>query len=178
VIVIFLAPVMGALTQKVSAYKAVIVGSLITASSVFLLAAPQEWFQPLANGWLGDLIARRWLGVQAVVVNPYYVSIALMAAIYSIGEALWSPRLYEYPAAIAPKGQEASYMALSMLPYFVAKLFAGGLSGGLLHAYCPATGPRDSGMIWLIVGLMALITPVGLILFQPYIKLHEAGRGD
>ena len=178
VLIVFLAPLAGALTQRVSAYKAVIIGSFITASSVFFIAAPQGWFVPLANGWLGDLIAHRWLGVKDAAVNPYYVSIALMAVVYSIGEAFWSPRLYEYPAAIAPEGQEASYMALSMLPYFVAKFFAGGLSGFLLQAFCPAEGPRNPGVLWLIVGVVALGTPVGLIVLRPWIRVKEAGRDD
>ena len=50
----------------------------------------------------------------------------------SVGEALWSPRLYEYAATIAPKGQEASYMALSSLPLFGAKLMVGITSGTML----------------------------------------------
>ena len=178
VIVIFLAPVVGALSQKISAYKSVIIGSFIAAASVLLMAAPPVWFKSLADGWLGDLIAHRWLGIKDVVVNPYYVSIALMSVVYSIGEAFWSPRLYEYPAAIAPKGQEASYMSLSFLPYFVAKFFAGGLSGWLLEKYCPAVGPRQSGTLWLIVAIMALITPIGLIILKPWIQVHESGRAD
>ncbi len=178
VLIIILAPVVGALTQRVSAYNAVVAGSLIAACSVFLLAAPPSWFAGLANGPLGDLIARRWLGVTSAVINPYYVSITLMAVVYSLGEAFWSPRLYEYPAAIAPQGQEASYMALSMLPFFIAKFFAGGLSGALLAAYCPAQGPRAPGRLWLIVGLMALATPVGLVVFKRWIRVPEAGRQE
>ena len=95
---------------------------------------------------------------------------------YSIGEAFYSPRLYEYPAAIAPKGQEGSYLALSMLPYFVAKFFVGAISGFLLARYCPAEGPRNSQMIWLIAGCMAMITPVGLVLARRYIQVQESGR--
>ena len=60
--------------------------------------------------------------------------IFLYIVFLSIGEALWSPRLYGYSAAIAPKGQEASYMSLSYLPFFVAKFFVGTLSGLLLTA--------------------------------------------
>ena len=48
----------------------------------------------------------------------------LFVVLLSEGEAIYSPRLYEYTAAIAPKGQEASYMALSSLPFFLAKLGA------------------------------------------------------
>ncbi len=175
VIVVFLAPVVGALTQRFSAYKTVIIGTTITALSVFFMAVPPSLFQGLAGGHLGNLIGHTWLGL-AGPVHPLYVAIVLCVVLYSIGEAFYSPRLYEYPAAIAPKGQEGSYLALSMLPYFVAKFFVGTISGFLLARYCPAVGPRNSQTIWLIVGIMALIAPLGLIIFRRYIQVHEAGR--
>ena len=113
VLIVILAPVVGALTQKFSAYKTVIIGSFIAGVSVLFMAMPPAWFQPLADGWLGDMIAHKWLDVDpSVAVNPLYVSIFIAVVLLSVGEAFYSPRLYEYPAAIAPKGQEASYMAL------------------------------------------------------------------
>ena len=103
---------------------------------------------------------------------------AVQNILLSIGEAFYSPRLYEYTAAIAPKGQEASYMAMSSLPFFLAKLAVGPLSGVLLARFCPATGPRHSEALWLIIGLSTMIAPVGLFLFQRFIRVHEAGRDD
>jgi len=153
----------------------VIVGSLISALSVFFITLPPEWFKPLADGWTGDLIAHRWLGVNGVV-NPLYMSIFFFIVLYSLGEALWSPRLYEYAAACAPKGQEASYMALSMLPMFAAKFLVGGSSGWLLAKFCPAEGPRHSAVMWLVVGCVALVTPAGTFLFRKSLQLHEDGR--
>lgn len=175
VMILVLVPICGALTQKITAYRMVTVGSLISALSVFFIAMPPAWFQPLADGWLGNLIAHQWLGVQGAV-NPLYVSIAFFIAMLSIGEAIWSPRLYEYAAAIAPKGQEASYMALSVLPMFIAKFFVGSTSGWMLAKYCPAEGPRHSEVIWLLIGCMALITPVGTFLFRKHIQVQESGR--
>ncbi len=174
-LILVLVPICGVLTQKVTAYRMVTVGSLISALSVFFLALPPHWFQPLADGWLGDVVVHQWLGV-AGAVNPLYISIFLFIVFLSIGEALWSPRLYEYSAAIAPHGQEASYMALSMLPYFGAKLVAGALSGWLLAKFCPETGPRNPAIIWMVVGGMALITPVGAFIFRKSIQVHEDGR--
>jgi MFS family permease len=174
VVVIILAPVVGALTQKFTAYKTVIIGTTIAAASIFLMALPPAMFQGLADGPFGGFISW-WLDLPAPL-HPLYACIVLCVIIYSIGECFYSPRLYEYPAAIAPKGQEGSYLALSMLPYFFAKFFAGGLSGYLLAAYCPAEGPRHPEMIWLIVAGMALLTPIGLLLARRYIQVHEAGR--
>ncbi|NLI10248.1 MAG: MFS transporter [Elusimicrobia bacterium] len=176
VIVIILAPLIGALTQKFSAYKTVIIGTFIAASSVFLLAVNPNIFSPLAEGLLGKAIAS-WLDIKGAV-NPLYCAIVLCVFFYSIGESFYSPRLYEYPAAIAPKGQEGSYLALSMLPYFFAKFFVGTLSGFLLEKFCPAQGPRNSQVIWLIVASMAMLTPLGLIIYKKYIKVEEEGRQD
>ena len=111
-------------------------------------------------------------------VNPWYVMIFLFVALLSVGEAFYSPRLYEYTAAIAPKGQEASYMAMSSLPFFLAKLAVAPVSGVLLARFCPDTGLRDSGTLWLIIGLSTMIAPVGLFVFQRFIRVHEAGRDD
>jgi len=175
VTVILLVPLVGALSQKISAYRMVVWGGFIAASSVFLMALPPAWFQPLADGWLGNLIAHRWLGVHGDV-NPYYVMIVLFVLWWSIGEAVYSPRLYEYAAAIAPKGQEASYMALSYLPFFLAKVLVGMFSGRLLDRYCPPAGARHPQTLWLIIALSAIVAPVGLVALRRHIRAHEAGR--
>jgi len=175
IVVILLVPIVGALTQKVSAYRMVLFGTTVAAGSVFIMAMPPIWWQSVADGPFGHLIAQSWLGVQGTV-NPYYVMIFVYVVIYSVGEVFWTPRLYEYTAAIAPKGQEGSYMSLSYLPFFVAKLFAGGLSGLLLTRYCPAVGPRHSETLWLIIALMAMITPIGLVLLRRFVQVQEAGR--
>ena len=49
-------------------------------------------------------------------IHPYYVMSALYLIVFSIGEAFYSPRVYEYAAAIAPPGQEASYGSLGTSP--------------------------------------------------------------
>jgi hypothetical protein len=174
-LIVFLAPLVGVLSQRISAYSMAIWGSLVASSSVFIMAMPPHWFQPLADGWLGHSIAHVWLGVKGQV-NPYYVMIFIYVLFLSMGEAIYSPRLYEYAAAIAPKGQEASYMALSSLPFFLAKLCMAPLSGILLAHFCPAHGPRHSGTLWLIIGLTTMVAPVGLFLFQGLIRVKEAGR--
>ena len=174
-LIVILVPIVGALTQRISAYRMVVGGSLVSASSVFLMAVPPAWFQTLADGGLGHWIGHSWLGLTGPV-HPYYVIILCYVVVLSVGESLWSPRLYEYTAAVAPKGQEASYMALSYLPFFVAKFFVGMFSGLLLTTYCPPTGPRQSGMLWLLIALTTLMTPLGLLVLRRYIRVQEAGR--
>jgi len=174
-LIIFLVPLVGALSQKVSAYKMVTIGSTIATASVFIMAMPSAWFQGIA-----DLSVVRWLACHGLGlcgnVNPWYVMIFLFVVVLSVGESFYSPRLYEYAAAIAPKGQEGSYMSLSYLPFFLAKLGVASLSGMLLAKYCPETGPRHSQMLWLIIALTTAICPVGLITLRRWIRVPEAGR--
>jgi MFS family permease len=173
--VIVLVPLVGALTQRFPAYVMVIVGGIISAASVFIMALPQAWFQPLADGPFGQLLGYGYLDLETPV-HPYYVMIALFVVLLSVGEAFYSPRVYEYAAAIAPKGQESSYGALSYVPFLLAKILVGTLSTALLARYCPERGPRHSATMWLVVALTASIAPVGLLVFQRYIRVHEAGR--
>jgi MFS family permease len=175
ILIVFLVPLVGALTQRFSAYQMVIVGGMISAVSVFIMALPTAWFEVAANSLLGQWLGHGYLGLTGSV-HPWYVMITLFVVVLSVGEAFYSPRVYEYAASIAPKGQEASYSALSYVPFLLAKLLVGTVSGVLLAKYCPETGERHSGMMWLIVGLIAAVAPVGLITLRRYIRVPESGR--
>ncbi|MEY2530253.1 MAG: hypothetical protein QOI96_338 [Verrucomicrobiota bacterium] len=176
ILIILLVPIIGALTQRFSAYRMVIVGGVICAAGVFIMALPTEWFQSAVNSAPGQWLGHSYLGVNGSI-HPYYVMAALYLAVFSVGEAFYSPRVYEYAAAIAPPGQEASYGALAYLPFLVGKLLVGS-AGWLLAAFCPEHGPRHSGIMWFIFALAASIAPIGLIALRRYIRVPEAGRTD
>ncbi|PYJ41503.1 MAG: MFS transporter [Verrucomicrobia bacterium] len=175
-LIIFLAPTIGALTQQFSAYRMVIVGGAICTASVFVMALPTAWFQASANGVIGQWLGHSCLGLKGSI-HPYYIMTALCMVLYSVGEAFYAPRVYEYAAAIAPKGQEASYGALSYIPFLIGKLLVG-TGGWLLATFCPEHGPRHSGTMWLIFALAASVAPIGLLLLRRYIRVPEAGRQD
>lgn len=176
-LIIFLAPLIGVLTQRFSAYAMVTLGGIISAASVFVMAMPPAWFQGLADGPFGQWLGHHYLHLTGPV-HPYYVMIMIFVILLSFGEAFYSPRVYEYASAIAPKGQEASYAALSYVPFLLAKLLIATFSGALLANYCPAVGPRHSGTMWLFVALTASVAPVGLIALRKLIRVHEAGRAN
>ena len=176
IVIICLVPIVGALTQKFAAYRMVIVGGVICAAGVFIMALPTEWFLPATNSSIGQWLGHVYLGLQGSI-HPYYIMAALYLIVFSVGEAFYSPRVYEYAAAIAPKGQEASYGSLAYLPFLVGKLLVGA-GGWLLAAYVPEHGPRHPGTMWLIFALAASVAPVGLIVFRSYIRVPEAGRQD
>src|SRR5438067_7023056 len=140
------------------------------------MALPTEWFVSAANGVFGQGLGHGYLGVIGSI-HPYYVMSALYLAVFSIGEAFYSPRVYEYAASIAPPGQEASYGSLAYLPFLVGKLLVG-TSGWLLAAFCPEQGPRHSGIMWFIFACAASVAPIGLLAFRRVIQVPEAGRTD
>ncbi|PWT81850.1 MAG: MFS transporter [Acidobacteria bacterium] len=176
IMIIILAPVVGGLTQKFVAYRMVVIGAIICAAGVFIMALPTEWFQAAASSGLGAWLGRVYFGVNGNL-HPYYIMSALYLAVFSIGEAFYSPRVYEYAAAIAPRGQEASYGSLAYLPFLVGKILVG-TGGWLLAAFVPEHGPHHPATMWLIFALAASVAPIGLIALRRYIRVPEAGRQD
>ena len=137
--------------HRFNVYKMLVYGAMISAMSLFVLAVPSYG-------------------------NTTYIVSIFALVVLTIGEVIWSPRLQEYTAAIAPKGQEGTYLGLSMVPYFVAKTFVAGFSGHMLTRYVPKDVlPRleagevtfwDSpSALWIYLGCFAMAGPVvGLIL--------------
>lgn len=176
IIIIFLVPIVGALTQQFAAYRMVVVGGAICAAGVFIMALPTHWFEAAASSPIGQWLGHGYLGLQGNI-HPYYIMAALYLAVFSVGEAFYSPRVYEYAAAIAPRGQEASYGSLAYLPFLVGKILVG-TGGWLLAAFVPEHGPHHPATMWLIFALAASVAPIGLIAFRRYIRVPEAGRHD
>ncbi len=109
----------------------------------------------------------------------YTLIVILQIVFFSIGEVIWSPRLYEYTAAIAPKGREASYMGLSYAPMFFARFSEGPLAGSLLTSYCPpdvtdrlATVPytQSPQFMCVILASIAITTPILIVVFKKVIQ--------
>ncbi len=142
--VIVLAPFATALTRNLKPYPVIVFGSIISALSVFAMA-----------------------------VSTTVAASVVFIVTLSIGEILWSPRLYEYTATIAPRGRESSYMGLSEVPMFLAKPFAGIISGYMLAIYCPAAGPRDPQTMWLLIGACTLAAPVVMLFTRRWLEAPE-----
>lgn len=168
VLIVFLVPLLAAATKKVSSYKMLLIGTAVSSLSVFIAVLPAELFSPLMNTWLTDLLLNRWLEVPAAQQAPIYLVLVFFIVTFTIGEAIWSPRLTQFTAEIAPPGREGSYVALSYLPFFLAKMVAGPMSGWLLATYIPegASSYPQQHMVWLWVGGMACITPLGMLIFR------------
>ena len=139
IIVVFV-PVIAALTQKKRVVDMMIVGTLVSALSSFLLAGKPN----------------------ITLLITYFI-------FWSMGEAAWSSRFLEYVADIAPVNKVGVYMGIAGLPWFMAKSITGFYSGFMLDRYIPVDGPQSPGTLWIVYGLTALVSPVGLILARRWL---------
>jgi MFS family permease len=145
ILIFLLVPVVTAFTKKYHVVTMMIIGSAVSAMSTFLLS-----------------------------FGPHPVGLALYFVVFSIGEALWSSRFLEYAAELAPEGRVAQYMGVANIPWILAKFTTGFYSGFMLKAFVPASGPQRSGTMWAIYGLVALVSPVALLVARRWVL---AGMG-
>jgi len=145
-------------------FNVMFVGVCFSAASMLILTIHPGWF----TGLLGISLSQ---GYMMIVVAQIIV--------FSFGEVIWSPRLYEYTAAIAPEGREASYMGLSYLPMFFARFSEGPLAGEMLTRYCPPdVGSRLASVPYaqspqfmnVILAAIAISTPVLILVFRGVIQ--------
>ena len=69
----------------------------------------------------------KWGGYLSAI-SPFFPALStsiwascMMNILLSLGEAIWSPRLYQYTMNIAPEGREASFSALASAPLFAGQ---------------------------------------------------------
>jgi proton-dependent oligopeptide transporter, POT family len=144
ILIFVLTPMVAALTVKSDTYKMMIIGTFVMASPTFILT----------------------LGPSIYTAFAYLI-------IMTIGEAMWQPRFLQWVAEIAPKEMTGIYMGLGQFPWFLTKVVTSLYSGWFLMHYCPAGVPPEqmnTETMWFIYGLIAIISPIGLILARPWMK--------
>jgi proton-dependent oligopeptide transporter, POT family len=105
-VVISLTVVINLLTQKMHAFTAIILGTLITALAWVILA-----------------------------IHPTVIGAILTLIAVALGEITQSPRYYEYISRLAPSGQQGTYMGFAFLPLGIGSLIAGPVGGFLLQYF-------------------------------------------
>jgi len=106
------------LANRFKVLNMLVFGAMVSASSLFCMALPWQIF-----------------GVG--IAQAHYIMATLCMILLTVGEVIWGPKIYEFTAAIAPKGQEGTYLGLSLLPWFVAKTLVSWFSGDLLQRWSP-----------------------------------------
>lgn len=188
VLIIVLVPIVAALTKRVKSFTMLIIGATISTGSCFLAAIPGHHFAGLNDTALGRFVFIDWLGLAdspaALAANPpceSYWPLMIFILVFTVGEAIWSPRFYQFTAECAPKGREATYLSLSTLPAFGAKFIVMSMSGLLLAEYVPVDKATktvlphpDHAFVWVWIGVASAVTPIGLLILKPFFERAHA----
>jgi len=121
------------LTRKIPAFRAVILGTMVTSVSWLILAA-----RPTVRGAVLSLF------------------------VLALGEIILSPRYYEYISRLAPAGQQGTYMGFAFLPIGIGSLIGGWFGGTVVHHFgevtrqperiwwsVTAVGLATSALLWI-----------------------------
>lgn len=106
ILVIALTVAISVLLRKMAAFRAVTLGTLISALA--------------------------WI---VLIVYPSVPGGYLTLAVVALGEIILSPRYYEYVSLLAPSGQQGTYMGFAFLPIGIGAFIGGPLGGALLHHF-------------------------------------------
>ncbi|MBN2800330.1 MAG: MFS transporter [Deltaproteobacteria bacterium] len=164
------------IANKFNVFKMLVFGAIISSFSLLAMVLPWQIYTPVARmfGLVGEGTP------ELLMAQSYFVMSAVMLIILSVGEVIWSPKLTEYTAAIAPEGQEGSYLGLSVMPWFVAKLAVSAISGHMLIRWVPeGIGARILAgevpfwerpeAMWLILFVWAIVGPLLAIAFRKWL---------
>jgi POT family proton-dependent oligopeptide transporter len=143
--VITLQLIVSLLTQKIPAFRAITIGTLISGLAWLLLIAHPT--------------------VPMVIVTLFAVS---------IGEITQSPRYYEYISRLAPPGQQGTYMGFAFMPIGIGSLIGGWFGGKLVHHFGEVThqpqliwwavtgvGVATAALLWIYDRTVRSGTPAG-----------------
>jgi proton-dependent oligopeptide transporter, POT family len=121
--VISLQMVVSLLTQKIPAFRAIILGTLISGLA--------------------------WL---ILVVHSTVPMVVLTLVAVSLGEITQSPRYYEYVSRLAPPGQQGTYMGFAFLPIGIGSLIGGWFGGRLIHHFGEVTH-QPARIWWVVAAV-------------------------
>lgn len=142
ILIFILSPLVAGLTAKADVYKMMIYGTTVMALPTFLLT-----------------------------LGPNVFLFLLYVLIMTIGESMWQPRFLQWIAEVAPKNMTGLYMGVGQFPWFLTKVLTGFYSGWFLSKYVPINTPpseMNTEFMWFIYGLIAIISPIGLILAKKW----------
>jgi len=105
-IVIALTVAISVLTQKMAAFRAVILGTFIAMIAFAILA-----------------------------IHPTVAAAYATLGVIALGELTQQPRYYDYISRLAPSGQQGTYMGFAFLPLGIGAFLAGRIGGALLHYF-------------------------------------------
>src|SRR5271165_3674798 len=123
VIVIAFTVLFSVMTQKMTAFRAVILGTLIAMVAFSILALHST-------------------------IYAVYATLVVIA----VGELIQSPRYYDYISRLAPAGQQGTYMGFAFLPLGIGSFLGGPIGGALLHHFGEVQH-RPKLFLWALIAI-------------------------
>jgi predicted MFS family arabinose efflux permease len=123
VMVICLTVLIGLLLQKMPAFRAITLGTLVSALA--------------------------WI---ALIIHPSVVMAYITLVGIALGEIILSPRYYEYVSRLAPPGQQGTYLGFAFLPIGIGSLVGGWFGGKLVHHFGEVTH-QPTRIFWVLTGV-------------------------
>jgi POT family proton-dependent oligopeptide transporter len=105
-VVIALTVAISVAMRKIAAFRAVVLGTLISMMAFAILA-----------------------------LHPTVVAAYATLVVVALGELIQQPRYYDYISRLAPAGQQGTYMGFAFLPLGIGSFVAGRIGGKLLHHF-------------------------------------------
>jgi POT family proton-dependent oligopeptide transporter len=127
-IVIALTVAMSVATQKMAAFRAVILGTFIAMIAFAILA-----------------------------IHPSVAAVYATLVVIALGELTQQPRYYDYISRLAPAGQQGTYMGFAFLPLGIGAFLAGRIGGTLLH-YFGEVRHQPQLFLWALTAIGVLTT--------------------
>ena len=127
--------------------------------------------KPLSAMVLGFVLATASWFVMGSVPTIAGAVAALM--IFALGEAIQSPRFYEYVANLAPPDQVGTYMGFAFLPIAIGTFIAG-LSSGYLVKHFVEGGNPNAPQMWYVVGAYGVVSTFLMIVYDRFIAPKRA----
>jgi dipeptide/tripeptide permease len=121
---------------------------------------------PLSAMVLGFVLATACWFIMGSVPTIAGAVVAMM--VFAIGEAIQSPRFYEYVANLAPPDQVGTYMGFAFLPIAIGTFIAGWSSGYLVKHYVEGGNPSAPQM-WYVVGFYGVVSTILMILYDRFV---------
>jgi dipeptide/tripeptide permease len=121
--VITLTVAVNALTRKIPSFRAITLGTLVTAIAWLIIAA-----------------------------RPSVLTAVLTLAGVALGEIILSPRYYEYISRLAPPEQQGTYLGFAFLPIGIGSLIGGWFAGVLLHHFGEVRH-QPQKIWWVVTGI-------------------------
>ena len=122
-VVISLTVAINMLTQKIHAFTAIILGTLMTSLAWIIL-----------------------------ILRPTVTGVVLTLIAVALGEITQSPRYYEYISRLAPSGQQGTYMGFAFLPLGIGSLIGGQVRRFLIHHFGEVKH-QPAMMWWVIIAV-------------------------